>query len=218
MKSFMEFDRQPFEKQEDDLRKIRNKYFHLIESGIITGYNLYPTLFDYSKGKLFLNYLHSDLKPEDEHFKELSGILREESLLEERVRVSNKIVDNRQIIERHADYLTQAEWEDPTSMRYFTFDGRELRLDEAKQLGIDVIGESLQYDLLIGVKNERELRKLINLFKKYTSKYKLNRRGSKVKNNGSAIINRSAISGSWDIPLLICTANYGIKPVTLQDF
>lgn len=52
---------------ESDLQQIRSKYFPLIEEGIITGYNLYPGLFDCSKGKFFLNYLHSDLGKKDRH-------------------------------------------------------------------------------------------------------------------------------------------------------
>jgi len=37
---------------ETDLRLIRAKYFPLISEGIITGYNVYPQVFNYSKGNL----------------------------------------------------------------------------------------------------------------------------------------------------------------------
>ncbi len=110
-------------KNEKDLQRIRSIYFNLIKNEIITGYNLYPKLFDYSQGNLFLNYLHSDLKPEDRHFQELYKILRSEGFLEEIIVINDELVDSREIIEREADYITQSNWENPLNMRYFDFKG-----------------------------------------------------------------------------------------------
>ena len=171
-------------KHEEDLQRIRDKYFSLIEVGIITGYNLYLSLFDYSDGRLFLNYLHSDLRLEDRHFQELSEILRVEGFLEEKMIINDELVDRKDTIERETDYITRPNWEDPINMRYFDFNGEELSQEEAKALKKNIVGESLQYDSLFRVKDESELRKLINLFKKYTSKHLLDKRGKEIIRDG----------------------------------
>ena len=203
---------------EQDLDRIRRKYFPLIERGIITGYNIYQEMFDYSQGDLFLNYLHSDLKPEDRHFQELSGVLEAEGFLEERITVSDKLVDRKDIVEREADYITYANWEDPENMRYFTFKGDELQREKAKELGERVIGESFQYDLLLKLKDKSELRNLINLFKRYTSKNRLNKYGKRIVKMGSLVINEDAIFNAWDVPLLTFKNNANRKPRSLYDF
>ena len=200
-------------KSEKDLQRIRSIYFPLIDKRIITGYNLYHNLFDYSNAKLFLNYLHSDLKPEDKHFQELSRILKLEGFLEERIIINNKLVDREEIIEREADYITRPHWKDPKDMRYFDERGIELSRDEAKNLGKDIIGESFQYDLLLRVSNEKELRRLVDLFKNYVSKDKLDKHGRKIIGK-----NQSAIFGAQDIPLLVCTTKNNKKPPYLVDF
>jgi len=205
--------------QEDELKRIRKLYFPLIKKGIIAGYNLYPKQFDYSKGKLFLNYLHSDLKLSDRHFKELSLKIKKRTdvNLEERVTINNKLIDRTEKIDREADYLTTTSWEDPPNMRYFDLNGTELPREEAK--GEDqVIGESYQYDLLIRVKDESELRALVDSFKIFASKYMLDRKGRKIMVNKRMVLNNSAVFSSYDIPLLVCTCTNNRKPSKLEDF
>ena len=119
---------------ERDLTRIRSQYFPLIANEVITGYNLYLTLFDYSQGRLFLNYLHSNLKPGDAHFRELSEKLMDKGFIEERIVVDSEVIDKERIIAREADYLTRADWEDPPNMRYFDFSGREIPAEKAKQI------------------------------------------------------------------------------------
>lgn len=203
---------------EEDLQRIRNKYFTLIADGIITGYNLYSKLFDYSKGRLFLNYLHSELRPEDRHFKELSEILRTKGFLEERIIINDGLVDREETLEREADYITRASWDDPLDMRYFDFYGKELTREEAKVLRGDVVGESLQYDLLLRVKDEPELRKVVDLFKEYASMHILDKNGRKIIKNNDYVENENAIYNAWDTPLLICTNKSNKKPRNLYDF
>ncbi len=205
-------------KHEKDLQRIRNKYFSLVEGGIISGYNLYPSLFDYSKGRLFLNYLHSDLRLEDRHFKELSEILRTKGFLEERIIINDGLVDREETLEREANYITRASWEDPLNMRYFDFDGKELTREEAKALRRNIIGESFQYDLLLRIKDEPELRKVVDLFKEYASMHILDKNGRKIINNNNYVENENAIYNAWDTPLLICTSKSNKKPENLYDF
>ena len=203
---------------EQDLRVIRSKYFPLITQGTITGYNLYAKLFDYAQGRLFLHYLHSDLKPTDEHFRLLSRKLRQRGLLEEKVIINTGVIGKEKVTEREADYVTKAYWEDSPHMRYFDFDGNEIPVEKAKSLDEDVIGEVLQYDWLIKADNETELRALIDCFKKYASKFVLDRKGRKVIEEGRDKENKYAVPQSWEVPLLVCATTGKRKPGMLDDF
>lgn len=210
-------------KSEEDLERIRTQYFPLIEEGIITGYNLYPDKSSESESKLTLNYLHAYLKQNDRHFRKLLKVLRNEGVLnlEGIITVNNKVVDKLKVIEREASYLTSPEWKNPLSTRYFRMDGAELSTKEAmelvkKQELIKIIGEDFQYDLLIKVEDEMEMRKIIDIFKKYASKHRLGIDGRRIlREDRRHIKNKNAISGSWTIPLLICTSETGLN---LQDF
>lgn len=206
------------EENEEDLKIIRSKYFPLIEKRIITGYNLYPSLFDYSQGELFLNYFHSDLRPEDKHFQELSEILQGKGFLEKIVIVNSELVNGKEISERLADYITEPDWQDPFNMRYFDYEGNEISTSVAKGLGEETIGESLQYDMLIRVKNEQELRRLVDLFKKYVSKHKLSKSARIILENLDPVENKYAISKAHKVPLLVCTSKKNKKPKNLDDF
>lgn len=206
------------ENNESALRRIRNTYFPLIAQRIITGYNLYPKLFDYSQGRLFLNYFHSDLKPEDSHFKELSEKLRESGFLEQRVVIDTRAINQEIIMPRNADYITKSDWKDPLNMRYFDFNGNEIQPEVARSSEISLIGETFQYDWLIKIKDEKELRRVIDLFKLYASKFSLDKQGRKIVENGKPKYNNSAISESWDTPLLVCTVSDKKKPKPLVDF
>jgi len=197
-------------KNESELQRIRETYFPLIEIGIISGYNIYPYLIDYPKG-LFLNYLHSDLKDNDKHIIELSSKLRMKVNLEERIVINNKVVDRKEILERNADYLTDPNWDDPPNTRYFALDAIEISKENTNN--DEIIAESLQYDLLLRVANQSELRTIIDIFKKYASKFRLNEKGSLIR-----VKNNEAITNSWEVPLLICTSNSNKKPSVLYDF
>lgn len=206
-------------RNEEGLHRIRTVYFPLIRGGVITGYNIYPKPSLTDEG-LCLHYLHSDLKPKDRHLRELIDKLKMKGGvdLEERITVNDQLFDRTEIIERNADYRTRPSWKDPVKMRYFSFEGRELSAREIKLNRRGVIGESVQYDLLIRVRDISELRKLVDLFKKYTSKDKLDRKGSKIKYEGRRVKNPDAILESWSIPLLICRSDTNQKPRNLRDF
>jgi len=204
------------ENNERDLYRIRKTYFPLIQKRIITGYNIYLTSLKRQDTGLFLNYLHSDLKAEDLHFKELFEKLIDSSLIAESIVVNDKLVESKEIVEREADYLTKVEWENPLDIKYFTYNAIELERDKAKDLD-EVIGESLQYDLVFQVEDFKDLRLLIDIFKKYTSKYKLDNMGRKISKGKIFLPNEEAITNAWDIPLLTYT-NKGIKPVDFDDF
>jgi len=205
---------------EEDLQRIRKQYFPLIGRGIITGYNIYSNLFDYSKGKLFLDYLHPNLRPEDRHFIELSERLKSEAGidLESRITINSKLVDRTGLAARNADYITRPHWKNPADMRFFDFDGRELSTEEiSKMRKASLIGESLQYDLLIKIKDKQELRKIIDILKVYASQFQLDRRGRKLVKEGDYVETTDPIAGASDIPLLVCTSR-NKKPENLQDF
>ena len=203
---------------ERDLTRIRSQYFPLIANEVITGYNLYLTLFDYSQGRLFLNYLHSNLKPGDAHFRELSEKLMDKGFIEERIVVDSEVIDKERIIAREADYLTRADWEDPPNMRYFDFSGREIPAEKAKSSKKELIGETLQYDWLIKLNNEEELRQVIDIFKAYAGKFQLDNYGRKIMIDSDPQHNRKAVSEAWEIPLLVCTSTDNKKPSILIDF
>ena len=210
---------QRIEENESNIIQIRSIFFPLIRDGIITGYNIYDKVPTYSPGKLFLNYLHSDLSPSHQHFQELTKILEQEGLTSNILNIGHELVDSSEIKERHAIYLTKPEWEDAPKMRYFLFDGTEVSQKEAEELGVDLVGEVLQYDMLLKVKNETELRRITDLFKKYVASYRIDDFGRKIKDkDGVPTENTAAIHKSWDIPLLICTSSSNKKPRTLKDF
>jgi len=200
-------------------KRIRGTFFPLITEGMITGYNIYENLFDYTGANIFLNYLHSDLNSNDKHYKEITNILEKEGLTNNILNISHELVDSKEIKERNAIYLTRPEWEDSPRMRYFLFDGTEISIKQAEELGIDVIGEVMQYDMVLKLKNETELRRITNLLKKYVAKFKIDEFGRKIKDaNGNPSINNNAISNAWDIPLIICTTRDNKKPSLLKDF
>ncbi len=210
---------QLIEENEAAIVQVRHLFFPLIRDGIITGYNIYDKLPGYSPNKLFLNYLHSDLSPSHQHFQELTKILEQEGLTSNILNIGHELVDSSEIKERHATYITKPEWEDAPKMRYFLFDGAEVSQKEAEELGVDLVGEVLQYNMLLKIKNETELRRIIDLFKKHVASFIINDFGRKIKNkDGVPVENTAAIYKSWDIPLLICTSTNNKKPRTLKDF
>lgn len=201
---------------EEDLHKLRLKYFPLLKKKIITGYNVYPPSSRSSSNRIFLNYLHSDLKEEDLHFKELLKKLKGMGVITEKIGINDRLVELKGTIEREADYITRSEWENPPNTRYFTYGAVEVERDKAKDLG-DVIGESLQYDLLFEVESVKELRLLVDIFKEYASKYKLDKNGRKILKGKGFLPNEEAITNAWDIPLLTYNS-IGIKSPHLNDF
>lgn len=114
------------EESRDDLQRIRQTYFPLIVGDIITGYNLYvdnPQENVEGLG-LSLSYFHSDLRPNDKHFVQLSDILKKEGFVKEIPFVRNSLVDRSNlVIERNSTYLIIPEWVNPGNMSYFDLDG-----------------------------------------------------------------------------------------------
>lgn len=206
-------------RNEADLQRIREKYFPLLERRLITGYNLYAKLFEYSEGTLFLDYLHSDLEPTDRHFMELTKRLQQDGGidLDERVIVNSKLVERTERKERVADYITLPTWENPSDMRYFDFDGNEVPKKKSSRMPA-VIGESIQYDLLIKANSENELRILATLFKRCASRHQLDRNGRKILVDNKPVRNIDAIFEPSDVPVLICTNTKNTKPPNLPDF
>jgi len=199
---------------EDDLKRIRNFYLPFIGKRIITGYNLYCDPCNYEQNNLYLNYFHSDLRYHDSHFIELRGRVKAEGF-EEKIVINNKLVEGIKIVERSADYLTKSDWNDPQFTRYFDFDGNELLRSDAKDLD-EVVAESIQYDLSMKIANESELRKLVNFFKGYGSKFRLDRAGRIMLEENDFVENHNAIVDAWKIPLLLVMSDK--KPKNLIDF
>jgi hypothetical protein len=201
---------------EPDLVRIRDFYFPMIKDGVITGYNLYSKNFDYSEAHYFLNYLHSGLKPGNRHLEELVAKLKEELNLDLKAKttIKDRIIGRSRFLSRDSTYALEPDWENPSNMRFFTYEGKEITLEEAKVLGGPLIGESLQYDLLIKISDVRELRSLLNLFKLYTSKIKLDERGNKILDNGVEVQNNEAITDAWAVPLITCTS---LLPINFED-
>lgn len=206
-------------KDKGDLQRIRSVFFPFIAQKLITGYNIYSQLFDFSSHHLFLSYLHSHLQTDDKHFQELSDRLRtvEELDLQEKITLHNKLIDRREVVKRDAYYLTRREWNDPEDMRYFSLNGQEVSPEQAATLE-SVIGESLQYDLLIRIQSKDELRRVIDIFKMYASKHVLDKKGKKIMEEKGPKINGEAITNSFDIPLLTCITKNSRKPKNLIDF
>jgi|SRR3989344_131109 len=203
---------------EADLARIRQTYFPLIKDRTITGYNLYTEEFDYSDSPYFLNYLHSNLKQGDNHLEELVEILKVGNLdIQSRMTIKERIIDRSQIGFRNAVYIVKPEWENPQNMNYFDPEGNPIQLDQGLKMRT-LIGESVQYDLLLRIKDLKELRRTIDLFKKYTSELKLDKKGSIVKIRGRiSVPNHDAITNSWLVPLLFCSSSDDKKPKSSPD-
>jgi len=196
---------------EKDLRRIRNTYFPFIKERMITGYNIHMKEYPFENAEFILSYLHANLKPNDRHLRELSDILSRECSLEKIVFTNGRVINRSEILQREADYLTVPNWDDPQDMRYFTLEGDELSRDDAKKLEV-VIGESLQYNLLIRLSNEIDLRNIVNVFKKYAPKYNLDRKG-----NSTKFKNKDAIFDAWYVPMLFFSTKVK-KPKDFIDF
>jgi hypothetical protein len=198
---------------EEDLERIRALLFPLIHDRIITGYNIYPSSLKRADGLFFLNYLHSDLRKEDKHYQELGDMLVKQGIAEERINIYDQLIDRQEVAERNADYVTLPDWQDPAGMRYFDFDGNEIPPEIAKRLERELIGEGMQLELLIRLKDEEELRKATCMFRRYASEFKLDRYGRKIGTN-----NPESIAGAWEVPLVVCTTSTNKKPRFLVDF
>ena len=203
---------------EADLARIRQTYFPLIKDRTITGYNLYTEEFDYSDAPYFLNYLHSDLKKGDKHLEELIEILKADNLdPKSRMTIKERVIDRSQIASRNAVYIVEPEWENPQNMNYFDFTGNPIPLAQGLQTEL-LIGESVQYDLLLRIEDLKELRRAIDLFKKYTSKLKLDKKGNIIKvRKRISVSNADAITNSWLVPLLFCSSSDNKKPKSSPD-
>lgn len=163
-----------------------------------------------------MNYLHSDLRREDRHFRELSKILRRADLLEERVLINSELIDRGQVVARQADYKIEPDWDNPSDMRYFDLDGNPVLPSIAG--GLLLIGECLQHDLLLRINTESELRRAVDIFKKYASWFKLDKYGRRITRKDKLPENKDAVYGASEIPLLICTSSDNRKPKNLRDF
>ena len=111
------------------------------------------------------------------------------------------------------------EWVDAEDKRkrYFTLTGEKLCAEDAKQKR-RVIEESLQYDMLIRISDEKELRRIVDFFKTYASLCILNDEGRHTQRDGKQDINPLAITDADEVPLLICTSRNNKKPKRLTDF
>ncbi|MEK6904161.1 MAG: hypothetical protein AABW87_01060, partial [Nanoarchaeota archaeon] len=208
-------------KSESDLERMRSQYFPLIKSNVITGYNIYPIQFGYPEDGLSLHYLHAYLRMGDKHFRELFERLAREAQinLEGRIFINNNLIDRANTIPREADYITDPGWKDPPGTRYFDFDGNEIPSERAKRLKNKLlIGEGLQYDLMIKAIDELELRRLVDVFKKYASEDQLDMNGRKIRDEEGYKENELAISEAWDAPLLFYTNNTPKDMTTFPDF
>src|SRR3989344_8327947 len=92
---------------EADLAIIRQTYLPLITNKTITGYNLYPEQLDYSKAPYFLNYLHSDLKPDDKHLDEVLAFLKDNNVHNQLAVLNGRLVEGRKILTRDATYRSE---------------------------------------------------------------------------------------------------------------
>jgi len=166
---------------------------------------------------MFINYLHSRLKSTDPHFIELVSALKEEGIdIDRELVIENKLEKRHEVSRRKAIYLTRLEWEiGLEDARYFDSEGNEISQEELSYLKGPVFKEQLQYDLLIRINDEEELRSIIKKLRKTTAKFKLNKKGSLGKKPYKQNLNQ--ISNAWEIPLLLCTTK-GKKPKNLDDF
>ncbi len=205
---------QELELTESELRCVRKAFYRGIAENVYTGYNVYSNPYDIKP--FFLDYFHSDLTPRHRHFKELKKVLIKEGFLD-----PIPIIQARGIykhMERAATYLTLPLWRRSKRgkrFRFFTIDGKEISPIEARKSDLEVIGEAMEYNMLLSAKNEDDLNELLNLFKIVCSKFKLDRYGTylKERRSNNAVENRKAIYGSDDVPLITTRT----KPVNRED-
>jgi len=192
-----------------ELEFYRKVFLPRIVSGVITGYNVYREDISYEE-PFVINYLHSKLRPEDEHRKELlDEIKRQFNPL-----VIERIVDR--VVDRTANYKSERRWVMPRTENIYDKNGRQLSLEELDSYDGPIIKERLEYDLAIKIVDEKELKELLTLLREKCYKYSIDEDGEFVYINNEKVPNPRRIRDEpWEIPLITVTNR---KPVELKGF
>ena len=186
------------------LQKYRRLLFPTIGDKVITGYNVYLDR-DVCKAPFVITYLHSDLDMDENgqpqrHKQELLEVLQKSSDIQTGEQIVNSIVD------RLAVYKI-GEWdENPAGLKFYDADGNEMQPEELLMYRGTIIAEGRQFELSVMVEDETDVKHVLNLFNKYTYKIKVDSRGEVKSEN-----NPHAIFGAWEIPLIVVTAQNGLK-------
>ena len=146
--------------------------------------------------------------------------LRLEGFLEMRSGLS---VESFQVRDRYAAYVQDPRWKAGRNIRCFKFDGTEISLGEAVCTKREFVVEQRQYELRLKADDEVALRRIIDVFKRFTSKVKLGFHGGflrdkegKVVENTDNVGKKNYIYNSWNVPLMTLAAKK--KPSNLRDF
>lgn len=186
------------------LQRYRKLFFPAIGGRIITGYNVYVDR-GVGQAPFIINYLHSDLDVDENgrphrHKQELLDVLKKSSDVKTGEQIVNSVVD------RLAVYKI-GEWdENPTGLKFYGADGNELQPEDLMIYRGTIIAEGRQFEMSVMVDGESDVKHVLNLFNKYTYKMKVDSRGEVKDEN-----NPHAIFGAWEIPLIVVTAQNGLK-------
>lgn len=181
-----------------EVKEYRALLFPLLGYNVVTGFNIYETK-PATASKFILNYLHSDLDENKPHRQEL-----EEKLKEFFNTLSfKKIVFEK--IDRHTAYKLKKGWE---AQKYYNMSGEELKgkeLEKARFLNETIIGAAYQNDLEISIDSINDLKKIIELFRKYCNFYLIDKNKGKyvMSKKSNKLRNRQRIIDSWEIPLIL---------------
>jgi len=183
----------------EELRKL---LFPAIAIDMITGYNIYQEPATPSDAKFRVSYLHSNLKEEDEHRKQLEQKVNEFG-------ISIVLKPQRcQRVDRTAAYRLEQGWQ---ADEYYDAKGNKVPEDAVDQFikrGMPIIGVSKQYDLRIGINDRKTLDALLEIFRKHTNAYLINKKTGKIVTYSKGEERRSRenrkhrIIDAWEVPFI----------------
>ncbi len=191
------------------LEKSRRLFFPIIAEGIVTGYNVYRHRPE-TNAPFIVNYLHSDLsfdktgKPLP-HLEELTDKLSKFGPAQIIEKITNSIVD------RIAVYKV-GDWEEnPAGLTFYDQNGKVLSAEDLKKHRGLIVVEGKQYDLGIELSHQTDVDKVLRLLRESVFRYEIDDDGNVKNLNDKPVINRNAISGSWDIPLITLSSRENSK-------
>ncbi len=182
--------------------ELKKLLFPAIAMDIITGYNEYQNPTPPLNTKYKISYLHSNLKNDDEHRKELEEKVREFGI--------NFVLQPQkyQRVDRTASYRLERGWQ---ADEYYNANGTRVAnkdIDALINQKVPIIGVTKQYDLRIGLDDRKTLDILLEILRKHTNAYMINKKTGEtvtyLKGNERKYKRnkKHAIIDAWEIPFI----------------
>ena len=191
-----------------ELKVFRRILFPLIADGVITGYNHYPQTYQ-RKSPYLVNYLHANLGKypdgrDEEHKAELLHKMGSFGLTD--------IIESTKegLVERVTLYRLKPDWI-KNNLKLYDGNGKQLSLEEALIHRGLVIGEAKQLDWFINLEKKSDLKALLEIFKRFANKYRLDKTGDILKIGENKLSNPEAVKDSWEVPIVLLSSREKIS-------